>query len=253
MIDTQHFIHYQAPLDALNKRIIVVTGAGDGIGKAVAKGLASHGATVILLGRTLSKLEQVYDQIEQAGHPQPAIFPINFDGAVTQDYEQLKTALEDEFGHIDGLLHNAGVLANLTPVEQHSVSEWQRSLQVNVTAPFMLTRALMPLLRKSEDARIVFTSSSVGNKGRAFWGSYAVAKAAVLNLMEVLADELEATPIRVNAINPGPVRTNMRAKAYPAEDPNNLITAEQIVNRYVFLMGPEGKAMHGLNLDAQPS
>lgn len=252
MTDMQTFIHYQAPPQLLKGRIIVITGAGDGIGKCAAKTFAEYGATVVLLGRTLAKLEALYDAIEAAGHPQPAIFPINLEGAAEQDYQQLRTALEEEFGRVDGLLHNAGELGPMTPISQYGLNHWQKLLQVNVTAPFLLTRALLPLLQQSEDGRIVFTGSSVGTKGRAYWGGYAVSKSAADNLMEVLADELEQTPVRVNSINPGPTRTNMRAAAYPAEDPASVPAPESIMNRYLFLLGPDSHEWNGLQLDAQP-
>lgn len=252
MTDTQNFLTYQAPAQLLQGRVIVITGAGDGLGKCAALTFAAHGATVVLLGRTLAKLEAVYDAIEAAGHPQPAIFPINFEGAAEQDYQQLKTALTEEFGRIDGLLHNAGVLGQMTPISNYDLATWQKVMQVNATAPFLLTRALLPLLQQAEDARIVFTGSSVGVKGRAYWGAYAASKSAVDNLMQVLADELEQTSVRVNSINPGATRTGMRAAAYPAENPANVTAPEEIMNRYLFLMGPDSRDCHGLQLDAQP-
>lgn len=252
MTETHTFLHYQAPPQLLQGRIIVITGAGDGLGRCAAQAFAQHGATVVLLGRTLAKLEAVYDAIEAAGHPCPAIFPVDLEGATEQDFQQLKTALEEEFGHVDGLLHNAGELGPLTPIGQYSPSDWQKLLQVNVTAPFLLTRALLPLLLKSQDGRIVFTGSSVGVTGRAYWGGYAVSKAAADNLMQVLADELEQTSVRVNSINPGACRTNMRATAYPAEDPAGVAAPESIMNRYLFLFGPDSQGWNGLQLDAQP-
>ena len=252
MTDLNTFLHYQPPALLLQDRIIVITGAGDGIGKAAAQAFAQFGATVVLLGRTLSKLEAVYDTIEAAGGPKPAIFPINLEGAGPQDYEQLKIALDNEFGRVDGLLHNASELGGRTPLGQYSTSDWQKVMQVNVTAPFLLTRALLPLLQKSADPRVVFTGSSVGVKGRAYWGAYAVSKGATETLMEVLADELEQTPIRVNSINPGATRTSMRATAYPAEDPAVVTPPEALMNRYVFLFGPDSKDWHGLQLNAQP-
>ena len=252
MLDSNTFTQYQAPDSLLKDRIIVVTGAGDGIGKCAALTFAQYGATVVLLGRTQAKLEAVYDEIEAAGFPQAAIFPINFEGAIEQDYQQLKTALQDEFGRIDGILNNAGQLGPLTPLSNYDSTTWQRILQVNVTAPFMLTRALLPLLQKSSDGRIVFTGSTVGIKGRAYWGAYSVSKAAIENLMQVLADELDETAIRVNSINPGATRTSMRAAAYPAEEPINISPPTAIMNRYLFLMGRDSIGVHGEQLDAQP-
>lgn len=252
MTELDYFLNYQPPADLLQNRVIVITGAGDGIGRTAAQTFARFGATVVLLGRTLGKLESVYDSIEAAGSPKPAIFPINLEGAAPQDYEQLKIALDNEFGRVDGLLHNASELGGRTPLGQYSVSDWQKVMQVNVTAPFLLTRALLPLLQKSADARVVFTGSSVGVKGRAYWGAYAVSKGATETLMQVLADELEQTPIRVNSINPGATRTSMRATAYPAEDPAAVTPPDAIMNRYLFLFGPDSKEWHGRQLNAQP-
>lgn len=251
MTDLNDFLNYQASANLLDGRVIVVTGAGAGIGRAAARSFAAHGATVVLLGRTLSKLESVYDEIENDGHPKPAIFPINFEGAAPEDYQQLMTALDQEFGRVDGLLHNAALLGPRTPIANYPLIEWQKVLQVNVTACYLLTSALLPLLQKSADARILFTGSTVGNKGRAYWGAYSVSNAANENLMEILADELESTNIRVNTIDPGAVRTEMRAAAYPAENPATVIPPEDIMNRYLFLMGSDSKEWHGLRLRAQ--
>lgn len=252
MIDQNEFLNYQAPEQILAERIIVVTGAGSGIGRVAALTFARYGATVVLLGRTLSKLEAVYDEIELASYPKPAIFPINLEGAAPQDYLQLQQALQSEFGRVDGLLHNAAELGARTSIGSYPVADWHKVLQVNVTAQYLLSNAMLPLLKNSPDARVLFTGSSVGVKGKAYWGAYAVSKAASDNLMEVLADELEETPIRVNAINPGATRTDMRATAYPAEDPNTVTAPEAIMNRYLYLMGPASSHCNGQRLDAQP-
>ncbi len=251
-VDDSPLTRYAPSSNLLDNRIVVVSGAGAGIGRVAAKAFAAHGATVILLGRTLAKLEAVYDEIENAGHPKPAIFPINFEGAAPEDYQQLNTALTNEFGRLDGLLHNASLLGPRTPIAQYPLNDWQKVLQVNVTACFLLTSALLPLLQKSADARVLFTSDNVGQKGRAYWGAYAVSNAASDNLMEVLADELENTAIRVNSIDPGAVRTELRASAYPAENPASIKTPEEIMNRYLFLMGPDSREVHGLRVLAQP-
>ncbi len=243
---------FKAPNEYLKDRIIVVTGAGDGIGKTAALTFAQYGATVVLLGRTLSKLEAVYDEIENNDWPQAAIFPINFESATDEDYRQLKEALTEEFGRVDGLLHNAAALGPRTPIAQYNSEAWHQLMMVNVTAPFLLTQHLLPLIQNAKEGRIVFTGSSVGVKGKAYWGGYAVSKGAIETLMQVLADELEATPIRVNSINPGATRTNMRAQAYPAENPADVTPAESIVGLYVAIMGDEGRHWHGEQIDAQP-
>ncbi|WP_290798351.1 YciK family oxidoreductase, partial [Halomonas sp.] len=223
-------IDYQAPDDLLRGRILLVTGAGDGIGKAAALTFARHGATVILLGRTISKLEKVYDEIEAAGGPQPAIFPLNFEGATLKDYHDMAETLDKEFGRLDGILHNAGLLGRITPFEQYNPELWEQVMQVNINGPIWMTQALLPLLRASEDASLVFTSSSVGRRGRAYWGAYAVSKFATEGFMEVLADELEHLGnVRANSLNPGATRTQMRKQAYPGELPENLRSPEEIM------------------------
>ena len=248
----QQALEYQCPEQAFKDRVILVTGAGDGIGKAVSLALAKHGATVILLGRTQEKLEAVYDQIKADGGPEPALAPVNMDVARPQDYEELAGLFSKEFGRLDGILHNASQLGEITPMEQYGYGTWESVMQVNVNAAFYLTRALLPLLMKSEDASVLFTSSSVGRKGRAFWGAYAVSKFATEGLMQVLADELEnISKVRVNSINPGATATRMRALAYPAEDPATIKRPEQIVPAYLYLLGPASAGVNGQALDAQ--
>lgn len=244
--------NYKPAADLLKDRVILVTGAGDGIGAAAAKSFAAHGATVILLGRSVRKLEKVYDAIEQSGAPQPAIYPLNLEKALPENYLELATNVEKEFGRLDGLLHNAALLGTLTPLEQYDIKQWAQLMQVNLHAPYLLTRAVLPLLKNSKDASVLFTSSGVGRKGRAYWGAYGITKAACENMMEIWADELETnTPIRVNSIDPGTVRTAMRAKAYPGEDPNTLPRPEEILRVYLYLMGPDSRGTTGQRTNAQ--
>jgi len=243
---------YSAPEDLLTNRTILVTGASDGIGKAAALSYAAHGATVILLGRGRKKLEAVYDEIEANGWPQPVIVSLNVETASPENYQELADMISEEFGQLDGLLHNAGVLGQRTPIANFSEKTWQQVMQVNVNAPFMLTKALLPILESADNASVIFTSSSVGRKGRAFWGAYAVSKAATENLMETLADELDGVSnIRTNCINPGATRTNMRMKAYPGENPDNLATPQDIMPLYLYLMGNDSLTISGQSIDAQ--
>lgn len=244
---------YQAPADLLKDRIILVTGAGDGIGRAAALSYAQHGATVILLGRTIGKLEKVYDEIEALGAPQPAIIPLNLEGAVAQDYAAVADSIEENFGRLDGLLHNASILGQRTPVVQFEPEVWLQVMQVNLNGPFMLTQAMIPLLQKSQDASIIFTSSSVGRKARAYWGAYAVSKFGTEGLMQLVADELDtpSSSVRANSVNPGATRTSMRAFAYPAENPFDNPAPEEIMPVYLYLMGPDSKGVTGQAFDAQ--
>lgn len=252
MTDSHNLANFSPSEGALTDKIILVTGAGDGIGRAVALAYARYGATVVLAGRTLSKLEKTYDEIEEAGYAKPAIFAINLEHANEHDYVALFDALNQEFGVLHGILHNAGELGPRTPIQNYSLSEWQKVLNVNLTAPFLMSKALLPLLKKAENSSIIFTSSSVAKKARAYWGAYAVSKAASENLSQLLADECdEISTVRVNSINPGAVRTAMRAKAYPAEDPATLKTAEEILPGYIYLMSDESKDINGQQFDAQ--
>lgn len=243
---------YSVSADTLKNAVILVTGAGDGIGKQAAIDYAKHGATVILLGRTVKKLEQTYDEIVAAGAPQPAIIPLDMLGATKQHYLDMADTIEGQFGRLDGILHNAGLLGVLSPLEQIEEQAFDDVMQVNVKAQFLMTQALLPLIKKSPQGRVVFTSSTVGHIGRAFWGSYAISKFATEGMMQVLADELSDTAVRVNAINPGGTRTGMRASAFPAEDPNSLKTPADIIPLYVYLMSPESQDVHGQCIDAQP-
>lgn len=209
---------YSARPELLKDRVILVTGAGRGIGAAAAKTFAAHGATVLLLGKTEANLTQVYDEIEAAGHPQPVVIPFNLETALPHQYDELAAMVEAEFGHLDGLLHNASIIGPRTPLEQLSGENFMRVMQVNVNAMFMLTSTLLPLLKLSQDASVVFTSSSVGRKGRAYWGAYGVSKFATEGLMQTLADEVDGVaPVRANSVNPGATRTSMRAQAYPGK------------------------------------
>jgi NAD(P)-dependent dehydrogenase (short-subunit alcohol dehydrogenase family) len=226
--------------DLLAGRTILVTGAGDGIGRAAALALANHQATVILLGRTANKLERVYDQIEQAGKPRPAIVTLDLSRTTGQDYEKLAKTIADEFGHLDGLLHNAAELGTLTPLALYDLDTWSKVFAVNVHAALLLTRACLPALSKSNDASIVFTSADVGRRGRAYWGAYGVTCFAA------------NTSIRVNSLDPGPVKTAMRTRAYPGEDTEHLPEAESIMASYLYLMGPDSRGITGQALSAQP-
>ena len=244
--------NYQAAPGILKDRIILITGAGNGIGACVAKTCAAHGATVILLDKSIPSLEAVYDQIEQAGHPQPAIIPADLAGATPADYDNIIATIEKEFGHLDGLLHNATFFANRSPIEQYSLEEWNQAMQINLTAPFLLTRACLPLLKKSADAAIIFTTAAVARHGKAYWGAYGISNAAIENLMQTLADETENnTQIRVNSVDPGAVKTALWVKVYPGLDPNTWAKPEDIMNGYLYLLGPDSKGITGEQFSLQ--
>lgn len=243
---------YHAAQDALKDKVILVTGAGDGIGKEAALCYAKHGATVILLGKTVNKLTAVYDAIVAAGGNEPAIIPLDLKGATAKHYRDMAATIQAEFGKLDGVLHNAGMLGVLSPFEHIDLPTWQDIMQVNVTAPMLMTQALLPVLRLSPHASVIFTSSGVGRKGRAFWGPYAVSKFATEGLMQIIADEYSNSSIRVNCINPGATRTKMRSRAYPGEDAMALKTPADLMWLYLYLMSDDSINTNGESLDAQP-
>ncbi len=244
--------NYQAPQDLLEGKVILITGAGDGIGAEAAKTFASHGAECILLGRTVAKLEKVYDDIVAAGGKEPSIVPLDLKGATPEHYKGMADTIADPYGKLDGVLHNASVLGHLSVFKDIPVDEWQEVMQINVNAAMYMTQALLPVLEKSPSASVVFTTSSVGRKGRSFWGTYAVSKFATEGMMEVLADEYKNKSIRFNCINPGATRTAMRASAFPAEDPETLKTPADIMPLYLYLMGDESAEVNGASMDCQP-
>ncbi len=242
---------YTAPAELLKGRIILVTGAGRGIGAEAARTYAAQGATVLLLGKTEKRLNSVYDEIIAAGNPKPVVIPLDLEKASAEAYQELAAMIETEFGHLDGILHNASILGPRTLLEQLAGENFAKVMQINVNAMFMLTSAMIPLLRLSKDASVIFTSSSVGRKGRAYWGAYAVSKFATEGLMQVMADELDDTTIRANSLNPGATRTDMRAHAYPGENPLNNPTPAEIMPLYLYLMGPDSAGVTGQAFNAQ--
>jgi NAD(P)-dependent dehydrogenase (short-subunit alcohol dehydrogenase family) len=238
--------------DSLLGRAILITGAGSGLGRALAIECARAGASVILSGRNGAKLDLVYDEIEAMGAPQPAIAVLDLAVATAVDYDRLARVIDEEFGKLDGLVHAAGLLGDRTPLEQYDVPTWCKVLHVNLTAPFILTQVLLAALRKSEDASIIFVSSGVVKQPRPFWGAYAVSKAGLESVRSMLSEELEGEAnIRVNSVNPGRMRTAMRAAAYPAEDPNTVPTAESVSGIFLYLLSSSGRGIDGRFVDAQ--
>ncbi|WP_413698670.1 YciK family oxidoreductase [Psychromonas sp. KJ10-10] len=242
---------YQPKADCLVGKTILITGAGDGIGKTLALKCAEYGATVILLGKTVKKLEEVYDLIEQLGKQQASILPVDLQGATESHYADLADTIKREYGKLDALVHNAGQLGVLGPFGQIEKSTWDEVLQVNLTSQFMLTKALLPVLSLAENASTIFTTSGVGNQGRAYWGAYSVSKFATEGMMQTLADEYENSTQRFNAINPGATRTKMRASAFPAEDVSLLKGAEDIMPTYLYLLSDDSLEVNGQRLNAQ--
>ncbi|MBN6045120.1 YciK family oxidoreductase [Citrobacter sp. ku-bf4] len=245
-------MHYQPKQDLLQDRNILVTGASDGIGREAALTYARFGANVILLGRNDEKLRHVADIIARQTDRQSPWFTLDLLTCTANDCHQLAQRIAAQYPRLDGVLHNAGLLGEVCPMIEQDPQVWQQVMQVNVNATFMLTQALLPLLLKSDSGSLVFTSSSVGQQGRANWGAYAVSKFATEGMMQVLADEYQNHPLRVNCINPGGTRTGMRANAFPTEDPQKLKTPADIMPLYLWLMGDDSRRKTGMTFDAQP-
>ena len=234
----------------LSGRVILVTGASSGIGRALSIAAAASGAQVVLCGRSVRKLESVHDAIVAVGSPRPSIAPLDFERAAAEQYAAVAEGLHTSFGRLDGLAHLAAQLGERAPIEHYDVPTWMRVMHVNLNAAFILTRTLLPLLRASADASVIFTGSSVSVRGRAYWGAYAAAKFGLEGLMQVLADETSTTTnIRVNSVNPGKVRTPLRAQAYPGEDPATVPAPEDVIAPYLYLLGPESRGVTGRRFD----
>jgi NAD(P)-dependent dehydrogenase (short-subunit alcohol dehydrogenase family) len=235
----------------LQGRVIMITGASGGLGRALSLACAAAGASVILSGRNGAKLEKVYDEIEALGAPQPAMATLDLATAAAAEYDGLARTIDTEFGRLDGLVHAAALLGDRTPIEHHDVPTWCRVLHVNLTAPFILTQVMLPALRKSADASVIFVSSGVVKNQRPFWGAYAVAKTGLESLREMLSQELgNVQNIRVNSVNPGRLRTAMRAAAYPAEDPNTVPLPSSVAATFLCLLSGESRSTGGY-FDAQ--
>ncbi|PHS26760.1 MAG: YciK family oxidoreductase [Methylophaga sp.] len=243
-------MNYSAASDLLVDNVILVTGAGDGIGAAVAKSYAKHGATVVLLDKNIKALEQVYDDIEASGSEKPAIYPLDLIGANVTDYETLASNIAENFGRLDGLVHCAAALGQIAPFDNQNTATWMDTLHINLTAPYLLTRACVALLRQQEQSAIIFTSDDY--KDKAYWAGYGVAKAGIETLSKQLADEFENEGrLRVNCVIPGPVRTTLYARAFPGINPNSLPTPDDIVPTYLYLMGRDSLTETGQCISAQ--
>jgi NAD(P)-dependent dehydrogenase (short-subunit alcohol dehydrogenase family) len=238
----------------LSGRVIAITGATGGIGRALCLAAAAQGAQLVLMARNERKLRALHAELEQVAPGAALMAPIDLEKAIASDYDRIAAAIEQKYGHLDGLVHCAALLGTLTPIEQYDVPTWCRVVHVNLTAAFALTQVLLPALRNSADASVIFTSSGVGRRGRAYWGAYAVSKFAIEGFMQVLADELVGNSnVRVNSINPGKVRTAMRRQAYPSENLLSLPLPETVLEPFLKLLGPRGAGITGQSIDCQPS
>lgn len=241
-------VNYKVQEGELEGKVILVTGANRGFGLAITMDLAKAGATVIMLGRDLGSLEYAYDEVVDAGYKEPILYPLDLEGATPENYQELQDNILDKFKKLDGLIHNAAILGTQMPIDQYDIKLWYSTLQINLSAPFMLTQFLIPALMKSDDARILFLSSTVGRKARAYWGAYSVSKFGIEGFAKTLSEELEKTQITVNTINPGKIRTEMRRTAYPAEDASTVPRPEEKSSVIVYLLSNEGSKINGEQL-----
>lgn len=237
---------------SLRDRVVLVTGATGGLGAPLARACAAHGAVVVLHARVVRKLEALYDEIVTAGHPEPIILPLDLAKAGADDFGNVASALQGQLGRLDGIVHTAALLGSLGPMEHQSFDSWLSLLRVNVAAPMGLTRALVPLLDASTDASVIFTLDDRGEAPRAYWGGYAVTKAAVSALARELADEWENREhLRINAVVPGPIHSPLRGRTHPGEDKSGLPPPDALVPLYLHLLAGQAKAASGQLVDAQ--
>jgi NAD(P)-dependent dehydrogenase (short-subunit alcohol dehydrogenase family) len=239
---------YEIATDELKGKVILVSGANRGLGLAITKDLAKAGATVIMLGRDLGSLEHAYDSLVDAGFAEPILYPLDLEGATPEQYQELQDNVEQQFGRLDGLIHNAAILGTMMPIEQYDIKLWYSTVQINLNAPFMLTQFLIPLLNKSDDARVLFISSKLGREAKAYWGAYAVSKHAIEGFAKTLSEELEKTNIKVNTLDPGKMQTELRRAAYPAEDSSINPLPSDKSPAIVGLMGLNGADFQGQQL-----
>lgn len=243
-------LHHMNAGEDLAGRVIAVTGAGSGLGLAAAQAFAAHGASVVLMGRRVRPLEQAYDAIVGAGHPQPFIHPLDLAGASADEYTAAANGIAGSLGALHGLLHSAATLGALAPLEHCEPDDWMQVMQVNLNAAYLLSRACLPLLRASGDARLLFTTAGVGRAPRAYWGAYAVAKAGVEALAGLLAEEEETDGrVRVACIDPGRARTRMHLTAWPGLPPDSAPEPVTLAPAYLHFMGPPGRDLHGCRLE----
>jgi NAD(P)-dependent dehydrogenase (short-subunit alcohol dehydrogenase family) len=245
-----------APAEAhdatLDGRVVLITGAGGGLGRTLALACAKSGATVVLHGRLVRKLEALYDEIIAAGYPEPTILPLDLATAKAEDFGNVASALQEQHRRIDAIVHTAVQLGSLGPIEHQAFDAWLANLRVNLLAPFGLTRSLLSLLRASPDASVVFTLDTHGEEPKAYWGAYAVAKAGLSALLTILADEWESAPmLRINGVVPGPMRSPLRAQSHPGDDNSRLPPPEAFVPLYLYLLDGQPKAESGSIIDAQ--
>lgn len=247
-ITRNEIIDYSPPDALLKDRVILVTGAGDGIGLAVANDCAAKGATVVLVGKTVSKLEKAYDTICAADYAEPVIFPMDLRTATWDDYQTMAGALREQLGGLNGLVLNAATVPSLMPFQQITPQQYSELMTVNLHSPFLMIQACLELMRNSADPAIVF---STHRSNRAYWGTFGIAKAGLVGMLDILAHEMDVAdnPVRVNGVDSGPVYSNLRRMIYPAETPQQVASPGDVTSPYLFFLGGDSQGITGINLE----
>ena len=240
---------WTAPVDCLSHRVVLIAGAAGGLGRAAAVAVARAGATPVLLGRKVRPLEKLYDEIAALRAARTAIYPLDLEGASPRDYEEMSETIEREFGRLDGIVHAAAHFSGLQPAVAIDPMDWLRSLHVNLSAPFLLLQACLPLLNKAHDASVVFVLDDLDRVRKAHWGGYGVAKHALAGLVSILHQEMESGSVRVHALLPAPLRTALRRTAYFGENSLELPAPDSAAGALVYLLSAEGAAARGKVLD----
>ncbi len=243
---------WQPAPDSLAGRVIMITGACGGLGRATALACANAGASVVLSSHKVRPLEKLYDEVLALGRAEPAILPLDLAGASPADYDTVVEALENGFGRLDGLVHAAAHFDSLTPLTMKKPEGWLKDIQINLTAPFLLTQACMPLLGAADDSAVVFILDDRERLGRAHWNSYGVAKAGLERLASILHEETDDGPVRVQTVLPAPMRTALRRKAWFGEASMELPSPEATADALVYLLSPEAVSLRGKLLDLRP-
>ncbi len=234
----ENLLTYVPAANALQERVILITGAAAGLGKALAVACAQFGATVVMLDKDVRRVEAVYDEIVSAGYPEPAIYPLDLQGATAKDYDDLANNIREQLGRLDGIVLNAAWLACFTPMKHYETELWSKMIMVNLHANFLLTRACLPLLETAPDAAIVFADHT---SNKAYYGAFGVAKAGMRAYCDILAAELDNPNqfVRVNSVDTGPLRTSMRTLNFPGENPETVVRPEAMVAPFLFYLGAD--------------
>lgn len=238
--------------DLLKDRVALVTGAGQGLGKVAALSFAAHGASVILHGRNVPKLEAVYDEIVAAGYAEPAILPLDYMKATQPELDAFAQSIQTTFGRLDVLFHGASHFVSCSPLAMHDLQIWEQHVRINLSVPAALTKACMPLLKRADDASVIFLTETHAIEPKAFWGAFSASKSALANLAATWADEMEGqSKVRFNLCLPGPVASPMRARSHPGELANQLRPVESLARYFLYLAGPASAPLSGALLNCE--